>query len=122
MKKLLFIFLIIFSSQSFAKSVVGKVLLCESEMLEFYDGYVFLDEEYVEHIWVYKGKVSIDKKRYYTGLRYIKIKVVDDVTVSIYRASLKTSMGQQCSIQKSKDIVVEFFREKVNEILNNNQL
>ena len=49
MKKLLFIFLIIFSSQPFAKSVVGKVLFCENEQsFEHSYGFVFIDEENVE--------------------------------------------------------------------------
>jgi len=122
MKKLLFIFLIIFSSQSFAKSVVGKVLLCKGAVLELTYGYEFLDEKYAQEIRVDNEMVLFFKLQYETDLRKINIHVGNDSIIQIYRASLKTNLGHQCSIQKSKEIVVEYFREKLKEIMDSNQL
>ena len=76
MKKLLFIFLIIFSSQSFA-NVAGKSLWCNYE--EHHIGVSFLDENKVEVFYI-KGKdvLKTDTTYLEKGLNTIEIKRIDD--------------------------------------------
>ena len=74
MKQLLFIFLIIFSSQSFAKSPAGKVsLLSNDSFPNNSKGWVFLDEENVEALFIFRQKVVSRKLPYETTLNKVNI-------------------------------------------------
>ena len=142
MKKLLFIFLIIFSSQPFAKSVVGKVLFCENEQsFEHSYGFVFIDEENVEKFSFNYGedqKIDSFRNQYNTSLRNISIIIYESksqhISMDIDR---KTLIGEfivrtkdrifppsiyKCSVQNSKEELVNLMRKGIQKILNNNQL
>ena len=87
MKKLLLIFLIIFSSQSFANSLVGKGVLCinqdagnyTKESEDFYLsnvkhwGFIFYDQEYFNVLFYEMGRVVADEGTYFlTGTSTIE--------------------------------------------------
>ena len=129
---------LLFSSHSFAKSVVGKVLFCENkDKFEFTVGYVFLDEENVERVFIHKLEVYSLKLRYETSLRQIKIGIERGSNTYIYSIDRKTLIGEfivrikdrvyppsirKCSVQNSKEELVNLMRKGIQKILNNNQL
>ena len=124
MKKLLFIYLIIFSSKSFANSVVGKSLFCNDSKNQ-YRGIHFLDEEYIVAYRFFDQSMFENKIKYeLSGTDIIRFdpKNASSSYRLLYRKDLRLSGGSQCSIVDSKEKLISQLNENLDQILQNNKL
>lgn len=124
LKHLLFIFLIIFSSQLFANSVVGKSLFCKDSKNQ-YRGIHFLDEKFVISYRFYDQSM-VDRKIEYelSGTDIIRFdpKNISSSYRFLYRKDLRLSGGSQCTIIESKEKLISQLKKNLVQILQNNKL
>ena len=120
----LFIFLIFFSSQLFANSVVGKSLFCNDSKNQ-YRGIHFLDEKFVVAYRFY-DQSKIERKIEYelSGTDIIRFDPKNSSSSYrfLYRKDLRLSGGSQCSIVDSKEKLISQLKKKLEQILQNNKL
>ena len=124
LKHLLFIFLIIFSPQLFANSVVGKSLFCKDSKNQ-YRGIHFLDEKFVISYRFYDQSM-VDRKVEYelSGTDIIRFdpKNISSSYRFLYRKDLRLSGGSQCTIIESKEKLISQLKKNLVQILQNNKL
>ena len=115
---------LIFSSQSFANSVVGKSLFCNDSKNQ-YRGIHFLDEKYVVAYRFFDQSMFENKIKYeLSGTDIIRF---DPNNTSssyrlLYRKDLRLSGGSQCSIVDTKVKLISQLKENLDQILQNNKL
>ena len=124
LKHLLFIFLINFSSQLFANSVIGKSLFCNDSKNQ-YRGIHFLDEKFVVS-YRYFDQSIVERKIEYelSGTDIIRFdpKNTSSSYRFLYRKDLRLSGGSQCSIVDLKEKLISQLKKKLDQILQNNKL
>ena len=115
---------LIFYSQLFANSVVGKSLFCKDSKNQ-YRGIHFLDEKYVVAYRFFDQSMFENKIKYeLSGTDIIRF---DPNNTSgsyrlLYRKDLRLSGGSQCSIVDSKEKLISQLNENLDQILQNNKL
>ena len=115
---------LIFSSQSFANSVVGKSLFCNDSKNQ-YRGIHFLDEKYVVAYRFFDQSMFENKIKYeLSGTDIIRF---DPNNTSgsyrlLYRKDLRLSGGSQCSIVDTKVKLISQLKENLDQILQKNKL
>jgi len=115
---------LIFSSQSFANSVVGKSLFCKDSKNQ-YRGIHFLDEKYVVAYRFFDQSMFENKIKYeLSGTNIIRFdpKNTSSSYRLLYRKDLRLSGGSQCSIVDSKEKLISQLNENLDQILQNNKL
>jgi len=115
---------LIFSSQSFANSVVGKSLFCKDSKNQ-YRGIHFLDEKYVVAYRFFDQSMFENKIKYeLSGTDIIRFdpKNTSSSYRLLYRKDLRLSGGSQCSIVDSKEKLINQLNENLDQILQNNKL
>jgi len=115
---------LIFSSQSFANSVVGKSLFCKDSKNQ-YRGIHFLDEKYVVAYRFFDQSMFENKIKYeLSGTDIIRFdpKNTSSSYRLLYRKDLRLSGGSQCSIVDSKEKLISQLNENLDQILQNNKL
>ena len=115
---------LIFSSQSFANSVVGKSLFCKDSKNQ-YRGIHFLDEKFVISYRFYDQSM-VDRKVEYelSGTDIIRFdpKNISSSYRFLYRKDLRLSGGSQCTIIESKEKLISQLKKNLVQILQNNKL
>ena len=115
---------LIFSSQSFANSVVGKSLFCNDSKNQ-YRGIHFLDEKYVVAYRFFDQSMFENKIKYeLSGTDIIRFdpKNTSSSYRLLYRKDLRLSGGSQCSIVDTKVKLISQLKENLDQILQNNKL
>lgn len=124
LEKQLFIFLIIFSSQLSANSVVGKSLICDDSKNQ-YKGIHFLDEKFVV-AYSFFDRSKVERKIEYelSGTDIIRFDPQNKSSSYrfLYRKDLRLSGGSQCSIVDSKEKLISQLKINLDQILQNNKL
>lgn len=125
MKNLLFLFLLIFSSQSFANSVVGKSLICykiteENAIDDEVFGFYFNKKDNVQWLRFIDRSIGIFDLIY-------KIKLTQEIWIGgsnnvLNRKTLKYDGYAQCYLVDSRKELISKLKSELKKILKDNQL